>query len=331
MKNDMNNKEFVGESEAKAIVRGFMRQYQYTAENLERVLIMMWRNVRTPTTIAKREELLKKKFARYGKGIICKPIHASFSPHVLFLAASDINDKEFICPSVTDRKKEHKVAQKHKRYLFKLKNQIFHTFIVRVPNRCALELMMFLASADNKADVSKWIGVTTITKHCLERIIERLNLKSVDQALDEILSGLQNMYCSNQELMLRVGENTSFYRHIPTQNGALLMSTYGDNEGNFRSDLITWIHKRQFFKEQEVTNWEFNLIQHINYELLNPNRESIIEEYKMRRKRLQAGLPKSAKVYIEINGESYSLDEVIQYLEKGEYLDFMIDFEKFRH
>ncbi len=324
-------KVFVGESEAKAIVRGFLRRYQYTIDDLERALITMWQNVRIPTTVAKREELLKKKFAKYGAGIICKPIHASFSQQVMFLLASDANGDTPVCPSIVERKKRNKVTQKHRAHMYKLKNQIFHTFISRERNEETLVLSMFLAHADNKMDVGKLVGVTTITKHCLERILERLNLKSVDAAFDEILSGLQNMHCSNRELMLRLDDDTSFHRHIPTQNGALLMSTYGEKGGKFKSDLVTWIHKNQFFKDQEVTNQEFNFVQHINYELLNPHKEQAIAKYKERRETMRLKAPKGAKAYIEINGEKYLLDQFIEFLEKDEFLDFFIDFEKFKH
>ncbi len=326
-------KIFVGESEAKAIVRGFMRQYQYTTKELEDALFTMWRNVRVPTTVAKREELLKKKFAKYGKGIICKRGLASFSSQVMYLSASYVKDTvtSSAIKSQAERKKLNKLNKKHHSHMFKLNNQFFHSFIVRNPDQDTLSILMFLVYADNKYDVGNLVEVVNVTKHCLERVIERLNLKSVDAALNEILSGLQYVYSSNRELRLRADLTSAFYRHIPTQNGALLLSTYGTEGHKFKSDLITWIHKKQFFIDQEVTDREFNFVQHVNHQMSNPDRASVIVKLKEKLQNMKQNSPESAQAYILINSEMYLLEEFVAALEKGEYLDFMIDFEKFRN
>ncbi len=329
-------KIFVGESEAKAIVRGFMRQYQCTEGDLILALQNMWAKNKTPTTVSKREMLIQRRFKKYGHGIICKPVQAWFSTKMMFYTQFESSTSS-LSISQSQIKQHRKTTKQFNQYVRSIHDQSFHVFITRSPDGERLSISMYDPKGKGKKYINTLYLMTDISKHCLERIIERLNLKSVDAALDEMLSGLQYMVSSFREIGARLDKDksVSFNRHVPTKNGALLLTTHTEH-GMANNTLVTWIHKKQFFKNQEVTNEEFNFVAKVNYDLATNDKDSLVDDYREHVANSMAKAiddPNSKLVgsFIVSNGFKYPAENLISSIEKGEYLDFMIDFEKFKH
>jgi len=64
-------------------------------------------------------------------------------------------------------------------------------------------------------------------------------------------------------------------RHVPTPKGALLLHIGGSEMGLGKPvqecSLITWIHRRKFKRDQEVTMRDFKCATTVNYQLSSPN------------------------------------------------------------
>lgn len=320
-------------SEAKTLVHKFLCDYNLSTIDLELAIKNVWVSNRRPNTISKREELIKKKFKEFGGKIIIKQVKASFTNFFTFAVITHDESKQAQPLSRSQREKCKIADQKYKLHQHKLDNQYFNVFIVK-DNNSNLILLMFNPRAKVQNEIFQLYSLTTITRHCLERIIERMKLKSVDEALVEIVTSLQWLDCSTRELLGRNVETfkyKTFKRHIPTTNGALLLTNYTKDKSVEKpildGHLITWIHKDQFFKNQEVTRSDFNFVQAINYILSNPDKEDLINEYKLEASNLTP-LNKNEEIIININGYIYPYEKFISALEHGEYLDFIIDFEK---
>ena len=329
--------EFVGESEAKAIVRGFMRTYTYSTINLVAALEEMWRNTRNPSSILKREEIIKKNFKKFGGDIYFQQVGAQFSTTIALAVGNKRKNADNQSLSHSQRKKNRLADKKYKSYQRALEKQCFNIFAVKEIGNTNLSLIMFDPRAKDQHDLKNIYSIATITRHCLERVVERMNLKSVDKALEEIVSSLQWLETSNKELLGRPvgdGEAHVFKRHIPTANGALLLKNYPrTNSGTkpiLESQLVTWIHKNQFYKGQEVTTKDFNFVQAVNYVLSNPNKANEINKYNEGVKNLSENLGDDDFLVVNINGEMYPWERFISALESDKYLDFIVDFENNR-
>ncbi|MFN3899353.1 MAG: hypothetical protein ACK4ML_03180 [Alishewanella aestuarii] len=320
----------VSQLEAKEIVHKFLTSYSYSNIDLEKAINEMFRNSKIPKSILKREELIKKRFNEFGSGIYFKQVRAQFSTQVILAVQSNNNSNS---ASQAQRKKERILQQKYNSYQHKLSSQFFNVFAVKDRCNSKLYLFMFNPIARDACDMLELYSITTVTRHCLERVIERMKLNSVEKALDEIVSSLQWLESSTKELLGRPKSNNKpviFKRHIPTSNGALLLTNYSQEDSGsepiLEGHLVTWINKEQFYKGQEVTTKEFNFVQAVNYILSNPNKLDEINTYKERVKQLSAELSGDDSVIININGEVYPYERFITALENDEYLDYIVDF-----
>ncbi len=276
--------------------------------------------------------MFRKHFHKHNTGVICKPIRASFSSSVGVYGETKNIDK--VSLSKAQQKKINSTLKNYHQYLQNVKDNLYHSFVVRPFSEEGLEVFMFSIRPRSGEELLVLEEVVKVYKHCIERVIEQLNLKSVDKAIDEILSGIQNIHDSNRELSARILDGRSFNlkRHIPTNNGALLLASHYDcKTGEFRNELVTWIHRKQFMKDQEVTKNEFTFVQQINLILAAPDRNRRIAKYKELITEMRQDSGEDIVASVTIDGVVYPWEDFIYHLEKGEYLDFMIDFEKFRN
>lgn len=322
----------VSQSEAKAIVDKFLSEYSYTNIDLDNALKKMWSKPRKFDSTLKREEFIKKNFNKFRKGIYFQQVNAHFTMQIGFAVQS--NNVEHTV-SQAQIKKERLTQLEYKRYQHNLRKQFFNLFAVKEAGKSILRLFMFNPLVREPSKINELYSITTVTRHCLERVIERMNLNSVEEALDEIVSSLQWLESSNKELSCRPNIQNGlvkFKRHIPTTNGALLLTNYTTESSGMESvlegHLVTWINKEQFFKGQEVTTKEFNFVQAVNYLLSNTNKLDETAKYKECIKELSAELPIGDSVITIINGEIYPAERFITAMDNGEYLDYIIDFER---
>lgn len=322
----------VSQLEAKEIVHKFLYTYSYSNIDLEKALKEMLRNARSPNSILKREELIKKRFNKFGRGIYFKQVKAQLSTKIALAVQGKSSSNT---PTKAQIKKEILVQQEYNLYQHRLNNQFFNVFAVKDCFNSKLNLFMFDPLARESSQLLELYSIATVTRHCLERVIERMNLNSVEKALDEIVSSLQWLESSNKELLGRPKSDSKpdiFKRHIPTANGALLLKNYAkDDSGSkpiLEGHLVTWIHKEKFYKGQEVTTKEFNFVQAVNYTLSNPNKLDEINNFKDRARKLCAEISGEYSVIININGEVYPYERFITALQNDEYLDYIVDFER---
>lgn len=322
----------VSQSEAKTIVDKFLSKYSFTNIELDKALKEMWRKSRKLDSVLKREEFIKDNFNKFGKGIYFQQVNAQFSTQIGF--AVQINN---VNRSVSQAqiKKERLIQQEYNRYQHKLRKQFFNVFAAKEVGKSNLTLFMFNPLVRKPSEMTQLYSITTVTRHCLERVIERMNLNSVEKALDEIVSSLQWLESSTKELLGRPNIKNNldmFKRHIPTTNGALLLTNYTKEYSGImpilEGHLVTWINKEQFYKGQEVTTKEFNFVQAVNYHLSNPNKLNETAKYKECIKKFSAELSIDESVIVIINGETYPAERFITAIDNGEYLDYIIDFER---
>jgi hypothetical protein len=91
--------------------------------------------------------------------------------------------------------------------------------------------------------------------------------------------------------------------------------------------LITWIHKRQFKKDQRVTDEEFKYALSVNYFLSDPDLPKMLSRITDEVAAIRSGDP-AAQIAISLHGDRYPAEAFLKSLEQGQFLDFLIDFEK---
>ncbi|MFL7013679.1 hypothetical protein [Enterovibrio norvegicus] len=315
---------YVSESDAKTIVRNFFASYQCTTTNLLRGTRAFWqkRGPNAKLTIEKRENLVQKKFPKYVRGIIARQVRANFTSTIAYMTVIDEIDDTRTGREIKSSTQRYKAREKS------LANQSFNVFAVKKEDAEQLVLFMY-----KPVPTLELVTIGNVTKHCLERIIQRMGLQSVEQALTEILTALGPIECSYRELLgrERLSSNSSaIKRHIPTQNGALLVASGIENDDMsiLSNNLVTWIHKRQFREGQEVRLDDFNFVQMVNYTLSNPDKENEIAQTRELVTRLTNECQINERVLVDIQGFTYDARKYLEALEKNEFLDFMIDFER---
>ncbi|WP_217555888.1 hypothetical protein [Vibrio metschnikovii] len=329
--------KFGNKLEAKDIVAKGLRRYKYTLYDLNDAINRMWAESRSIKTVSKREEYVKKHFKRYGGHIYQKQVKAHFSNLISYLLPNDesIDKNDGIKLSRSKKAEIRKVSQKYATYQRSLDKQFFNVFVVKDYDSNDLVIFIFNPRSKEKSSLREMYSLANIKRHCLERVVERLNVRSFEEAIDEIVSSLQWLETSTKELCARSPdtiEDYTFERHIPTKNGALLLKNYtkriDPGKPVQESHLITWIHKSQFYKGQEVTNNDFNFVQAVNYIMSSPNLEEEINKNKERGQNLLKGADRDQLVLVDINGRTYPWERYTAALEARKYLDFLIDFNK---
>jgi hypothetical protein len=91
--------------------------------------------------------------------------------------------------------------------------------------------------------------------------------------------------------------------------------------------LITWIHKRQFKKGQKVTDEQLKYALSVNYFLADPDLPEMLSTIRDKVTAICSGDP-TAKIAIYLHGDRYPAEAFLKSLEQGQFLDFVIDFER---
>lgn len=319
---------------SKLLVNSYLLRYQSSIKDLDTALKGLSSTSRNIKDVMKREELIKNKFKTYNSKIYFSQVKANFSLEVAYMIICDEDRQDSPLQSKADKKKAKKAQRENNQRLHHLGNQFYNVFFVKDINSNDLLIFMCDPNPKNKGDIFKSYSIANIKRHCLERIVERLGLESIEEALDEIASSLQWLESSTKELLVRscLDMSDTFDRHIPTKNGALLLRNYleerKDGQPALEGHLITWIHKKQFFNGQEVERNDFNFVQDVNALLSSQNKTDEIIKIKNAVNSLEKDLKKEESIIVSINGFYYPYEKYIGALEDGKYLDYIIKFNK---
>ena len=320
------------EERAKEIVDKGISNWKGTLSSLEiSINSMLSKNQKIKSKV-EREELINKKF-KSQKIFFHRYVNAPYSMEYVLLKKSD---GELEIESLNQKKRSQEIQDVMNRHLHKLKNNKINVFVVLddlTSHSNKLVICIFNPHVRNgdKISLRDFYSVTYITKHCLERIILRLKVASIEEALDEILTSILQLEQSCKELQVRINaERINLKRHIPTRNGALLFKVetekVDDGKPILNGSLITWVHKNQFFKGQEVLVKDFNFVQIINYLLNDPDPQKLIDSWKNGCNNMIED--ENSRFYFLVNQFEYDFDDFVFALEERKYLDFLVDFER---
>jgi len=238
--------------------------------------------------------------------------------------------------SKAQKQREAGRRQKLAQIQYSLSRQTTYVFVVKSDSAAKVNeliLLIFSTKGKDKYELFEAHAVAVVKKHCLQRLIQRLNLQTIEQAVDEILPATKWLEGSGNEL---AGRRPGSYgvegikRHIPTPNGALLLLTAEMKGVGYQPQqecsLITWIHERQFKQNQAVTTREFKYAMTVNLYLSDP----MLSDYIASVRNAIAGMNGQAgmAVYVHLHGERYPAAKFLEVLERGEFLDLTIDFER---
>lgn len=325
-----------GDSRAKGIVKRDLRNWIGTYSELLKEFSSMFINVKGINKIAKRESFIGKKFKKKSNKFYFRQTKADFSNLTAMISTSDTGKEDSLSNiSKSKRIKMNNETASYNNYIHKLKNRTFHYFIVKNDKSITpddLIIVIFQQHSEKKEDLLVSHTITTIKKHCLERLVQRLNIDSIQGALEEICTAIMWLEGSGKELAVRSKEYKGEYlfkRHIPTKNGALLLKTTAIEDNNELiqdCNLVTWINKNQFKKGQEVTIKEFKFVQMLNYLISDPDIDKLIQSYKNGYEKIKDS--DDTKVFMSIHGDLYEYEKFIATLENKKYLDFILEFEK---
>ncbi len=330
---------YIGESQAKGIVKRDLREWRGTTTELTDSLQSILGQHKGISTINKRDATVRKTFKKVAPHIFMKEVVVPLSTGIDLLSKSKASTEMPSGLSKSELKRRRLVKQKVNRLKRKDEKNTINVFVVKIdeePEDEDLHVIIMNSDRDIMTDSSASLlglySVTCIKKHCLERVVQRMNFTNIADALDEIVSSLPWLLASCNELMERPEESYNklgFKRHIPTPNGALLLksnlSNIDDYQSGMETSMITWIHKNQFNKAQEVTKADFIFAILVN-EQLSRNDNGEFASFKKQVARMESSADVKI-VYISANGQQYPVQEFIQTLELGEYLDFIVDFE----
>lgn len=319
---------------AKRIVRDGLDKWSGTYAEFKALASTMGQAAKDVTSPETREAFVKNYLREVKSEIYSKEVAFEFSNNYAIVHGQASLDNE-IEISENQRQEIVELTQMLAQYEYKLKNKKTFVFIVKDETKYPtneLILLIFAPRGESKSDLFSAHAVAVVKKHCLERIVERLNLNNLDAAIDEILPATTWLEGSGKEL---AGRNIGSYgdgmkRNVPTPNGALLLLTTSVEGAEIPTQdcsLITWIHKRQFKKNQEVTNSEFKYAMAVNYFLSDPNLPGVIANLK-NELAIASKSSEITTVYVYLHGECYKLTDFLASLELGKFLDFTIDFER---
>jgi len=330
---------YINESLAKGIVKRDLREWRGTTTELTNTLQSILGPHRGITTIHKRDAVVRKTLKKLAPHIFMKQVVVPLSTDINLLRQSKGSTEVQGGLSKSELKRRRLVNQKLNQLKRLDEKNIVNVFVVKIdkePEDEDLHVIIMNSDRDIYTDTSASLlglySVTCIKKHCLERVVQRMNFTNIADALDEIISSLPWLMASFNELRQRPDidyNKTGFKRHIPTANGALLLksdrSTNNGDQSRTKSSMITWIHKKQFKNSQEVTKADFIFAILVN-EQLSRTDKSEFENFKNKVLTMESSNDVKM-VYIDANGQRYPAQEFIQTFEVGKYLDFIIDFE----
>ncbi|MCA8183851.1 hypothetical protein [Burkholderia vietnamiensis] len=325
------------EIEAKNIVRRGLDNWVGTLSDFHDLTSSMFAAAKGISSPEKRDDFIGKYIKKSGSSIYVKKVKFGLSNQFAIEVQGDSGDARNDKISKADKKRASQNHQKLAQYRYKLSNKTTYVFVVKDGTKKVTNELIFLiysTRGENKGELFSSHSIGVVKKHCLERLVQRLNLDNINKAIDEILPAAMWLEGSGKELAGRspgsYGEN-GIKRHIPTQNGALLLLTEGVEVPGSKPvqecSLITWIHKRQFKKDQRVTNQEFTYAMSVNYFLSDPELPKITS-------RLKGEIAAahfendSIKIFVHLHGEQYSAKDFLESLENNRFLDFIIDFER---
>lgn len=322
---------YINETLAKGIVKRDLRNWKGNASELMKTLGVIARGLNNFKTRDLREEAIFKKIKQMHFPFFHRYVPAMHSNSYGIL--SKVHDSDCVGMSKKFLKKCQDSESKLLYEIHKQKNSMVNVFVALDDagiNPGSLVICIF--DLHSKEKVCK--SVVNISRHCLERVVQRLRCQTLTDALEEILTGLVSLELTVRSYITRPSERTNgkneFKIHVPTKNGALLLKIENpktpDRDAFLDSNLVTWINKRQFFDEQEVTLKHFTFVNFINYHLNAPNLSHMQKDFQEKVDKLK--IDGAFSVEFLINGFYYDSAEVINAINTGDYLDNIIAFER---
>lgn len=322
---------YIDETLAKGIVKRDLRNWKGNASELMKTLEVIARGLNSFKTRDLREEAILKKIKQMHFPFFHRYVPAMHSNSYGVL--SKVHDSD--CAGVSKKflKKCQDSESKLLYEIHKQKNSMVNVFVALDDagiNPGSLVICIFDLHSKEKVCHS----VVNISRHCLERVVQRSGCQTLTDALEEILTGLVSLELTVRSYITRPSERTNgkneFKIHVPTKNGALLLKIENpkmhDKDAFLNSNLITWINKRQFFEEQEVTLKHFTFVNFINYQLNAPNLTDMQKDFQDKVDKLK--IDGAFSVEFLINGFYYDSAEVMNAINAGDYLDNIIAFER---
>lgn len=331
---------YIGESQAKGIVKRALREWKGTASELEDALYSIFANHRGINTTKKRDERIRKSFKKAAPHMYMKEVKVPINSTINFFGYSDRTSEIPKDITKAQRRKRRLILQQENQLKREAEKNTIFAFVVNLDTSSEntdINIMILNTESDLQFRPGLSLfglhSVVTITKHCLERIVQRMNFSNINEALDEIVDSLPLLLASSDELLRRPSVDygaDGFKRNIPTTNGALLLKSDlidTDNEIPIMvTTLVTWIHKDQFRATQGVSTSDFIFSLLINELVSNSRISQDIVEYQAIVKKIEA-VEGTKRVDIVALGQKYPAQKFINTLEDRKYLDFIIDFE----
>lgn len=323
------------EIRAKATVRRGLSEWRGTFTAFQAFARQLLGSGKRITTVEKREVAVRKALKVRKSDFFAQEVSFNFSRSLAIEGISNAPDDTPCSKAqrLRSAENEHKLNQ----HLHRVNTRRTHAFVVKndsaTPSN-GLLIMIFKTHGSGERELLSSHSVATISSHCLERIVERLGVDSIEAAIKEILPALIWLESSGSELAVRPAYSFAqdgFKRHIPTPNGALLLTTTVTPSYQGRPQqnctLVTWIHEKQFKKSQGVTRRDFIFTHMVNHWLSDPNLPITLEG--LRKNILDIGSSQGVEeVTINLHGERFPARDFLSALEKGVYLDHVIDFER---
>ncbi|MBZ7326981.1 hypothetical protein [Klebsiella variicola] len=322
---------YIDETLAKGIVKRDLRNWKGNASELMKTLEVIARGLNSFKTRDLREEAILKKIKQMHFPFFHRYVPAMHSNSYGVL--SKVHDSDCAVVSKKFLKKCQDSESKLLYEIHKQKNSMVNVFVALDDagiNPGSLVICIFDLHSKEKVCHS----VANISRHCLERVVQRSGCQTLTDALEEILTGLVSLELTVRSYITRPSERTNgkneFKIHVPTKNGALLLKIekpkMHDKDAFLNSNLVTWINKRQFFEEQEVTLKHFTFVNFINYQLNAPNLSDMQKDFQDKVDKLK--IDGAFSVEFLINGFYYDSAEVMNAINAGDYLDNIIAFER---
>lgn len=322
---------YIDETLAKGIVKRDLRNWKGNASELMKAIDVITRGLKNFKTRDLREEAILKKIKQMHFPFFHRHVPAIHSNSYGVL--SKVHDSDCVGVSKKYLKKCQESESKLLYEIHKQKKSMVNVFVALDDvgiNPGSLVICIFDLHSNGKL----FHSVVNISRHCLERVVQRLGCQTLTDALEEILTGLVSLELTVRSYITRpperAGERKEFKIHVPTKNGALLLKIENpkasDKDAFLDSNLVTWINKRQFFDEQEVTLKRFTFVNFVNYELNAPNLSYMQKDFQEKIDKLK--VDGAFCVEFLINGFYYDSAEVMNAINAGDYLDNIIAFER---
>lgn len=326
--------------DARNIVRKGLDNWVGTHKDFIKFTLAMQAAAKGVNSTEKREAFIENYIKKFKPSIFSRKIKFGLSNNFIILGEHDLSGHTATTISKANKQRALQNTQKLAQYLYKLRKRTTYVFVVKDDSKHPINelvVLIYETRGNNKQELFSSHAVGVIKKHCIERLIQRLNIGNIHAAIDEILSAVMWLEGSGLELAVRPPGSygiDGIKRHIPTPNGALLLQTEAiEKSGDMpiqQCSLITWIHRRQFKKDQRVTDQEFKYALSVNYFLSDSDLPEMLSRIRKEIDAIRFGDP-AAKINIYLHGEPYPAEAFLHSLEQGQFLDFLIDFERGLH